>query len=299
MAVSILVTGGAGNLGKAIAERFRAANIKTLICGRKPSREVDMIWDIGLHDAPLSPSSLEYGELTVIHAAAKIGSYRQPLSDADSLLGINVQGTLRVVRWCVVHGVKRLILISGAIVYGEWQDTPKHETDPVKPWVAGPYAISKWCSEQVAHLVESEGVELSILRLSSLYGSDYKTGLIQHLLQQAHQHQVLRLHPPMGDAFDLLHVSDAAEAVWRVCHNQRNRLWNIGSGRLTTLRELAEICAHHSNATISVTEELPSRPARILNWVDDRAARKELGFANRVTLAEGIAGIASQRVEAN
>jgi len=228
----------------------------------------------------------------VVHAAARVGSYQQSLAEADPLFDANVSGSLRVARWCVSEQVERLILISGAIVYGKWSNASKSEDDPVEPWAAGPYAVSKWCSEQVASLVRCAGVELTVLRLSSLYGTGYSSGVVQRFLKEGRETGQISLKPPFDDRFDLLHVSDAARAVERAVGMDRAGLWNVGSGEVTTIQELGEMCAAEVNVPLGCSTEGPTRDARTINWVDDQKARDELGHKNLVPLKSGISEIA-------
>ena len=288
MAVDVLVTGGAGVLGQRIVHNLRLSNYEVVSCGRILGDNVDAVWDISRQDTP----EPDCKPAVVVHAAAQIGPYQQSLSAAAPLLDVNVIGTFRVVQWCLSRGVGRLILISSAIVYGEWADFPKVETDPVKPWIAGPYAVSKWCSEQVAHLVMQTDCELTILRLSSLYGDGYDRGLIQRMLQQGQRTGSISLMQPFDDAFDLLHVSDAVYTIQSAIENSQAGVWNIGSEKLTTIHELAAVCAQRIDAQVILSDTGSTRPTRIINWLDDGKARRDLGHVNRITLDSGVAEIA-------
>lgn len=287
MAIDVLVTGGSGVLGSQIVNRLRNSNYNVIACGRSQDSYTDAVWDISKHDSP-EPACRPH---VVVHAAARIGYLNQPFSEAAALFNVNIIGTLRVANWCVSHGVKKLILISGAIVYGEWKEAPKAESDPANPRVAGAYAVSKWCSEQLSYIVTDRGCDLSILRFSSLYGTGYKKGLIQRLLREGAAKRQIQLEPPYGDAFDLLHVSDAAYTVQRNIEKNLTGLWNVGGGRLTTIQELAESCAMQIDAQVILLNKKSPRKPRIINWVDDRKARRELGHENLISLEKGIAEI--------
>ena len=297
MALDVLVTGGAGVLGQQIVGDFRSAGHHVWACGRVAAANVDLVWDLSKADEPTP----EGNPNVVVHAAARVGSYQQPLAEAGPLFDVNVAGTLRVVDWCIQRRVPQLILISGAIVYGEWTGAPKTEADPVKPWVAGPYAVSKWCGEQVTHLLADSGVELIILRLSSLYGVGYSRGLIQRFLSQCNRGGSINLSPPFDDGFDLLNVSDAARTVRNAAGqgspSAGSKVYNIGSGGVTTISELAEICAQQSGATVVYSDAENARPARIINWVDDERARRDLGHQPTTTLDSGIHDIAQSLPE--
>jgi nucleoside-diphosphate-sugar epimerase len=60
---------------------------------------------------------------------------------------------------------------------------------------------------------------------------------------------------------------------------------------LTTILELAEICGIQVDAPVKISDTGSGRPARIINWVDDQRARRELGHMNNIPLSFGIAEI--------
>ena len=287
MAVDVLVTGAAGVLGREITQVLRSADYEVIACGRTPGDQIDARWDISCQDGPQPDCQ----PAVVVHAAAQTGLYGQAMEGTIAQFDVNVTGTLRVVRWCSERNVKRLILISGAVVYGQWAESPKSESDAVEPWWAGPYAVSKWASEGVASLFAAQGGQVAILRLTSLYGEGYQTGLIPRFIEQATRTGSISLEPPFDDAFDLLHVKDAARAVRSAVANESAARWNVGSGSLVTIHELAKICANQVNASIALSDTAPSRGQRITNWVNDTKARRELGHANSVSLEQGVSEI--------
>jgi len=286
MVASVLITGAAGALGRCVAAQLRQAGIGVVSCGRVQGGGIDAIWDIAVEDRPTG----EFAPEVMVHAAALTAGYQESLDVADRLMAVNVTGTLRVARWASEQGAKRLVLISGAIVYGEWAETPKSEEDRVAPWCAGPYAVSKWCSEQVARILEQSACELTILRLSSLYGASYRRGLIQRIIEQARLEGRVVLRAPFDDKFDLMHVADAARIVHAAVEAKQSGLWNAG-GMLLDIQALAKACTAEVGVPLVLDDAMAERPARIINWVDDRKARDELGHVNLVSLAEGISEI--------
>lgn len=284
--VDVLVTGAAGVLGREIVNLLHP-KYHVVACGRIPGENIDAVWDISCQDTPTPDCKPQ----TVVHTAAQIGYYNQPFSEGAPLFKVNLIGTLRVANWCVLQKVKKLILVSGAIVYGEWTDRPKTENDFVNPRLAGAYAVSKWCSEEIAGLVRHSGCQLTIFRLSSLYGIGYEKGLVQRLLKKGIETGNIHLELPYNDAFDLLHVSDAAHTIQRSLENSLTGLWNVGAGKLTTIKKLTEICARQVNAQVILSSNKSSRQPRIINWVDDRKARNEIGHENLISLEMGIAKI--------
>jgi nucleoside-diphosphate-sugar epimerase len=286
----ILVTGAGGVLCRQVVARLRAGGHEVIATGRRLGNGVDVRWDITAEAAPATNSNVA----VVVHAAARMGRYQQPVSESLPLFETNTIGTLRVASWCAQREVPTLVLLSSAIVYGNWQDRPKLESDPVYPWFAGPYAASKWCAEQAAALMDQQGRMLCILRLSSLYGPGYDTALPQRLLHAAQETGQIVLNPPFDDRFGLLHARDAALTVSRVVEKPTAGIWNVGGGKTTSVQALASICAQASKAKLVLKKSAQARPSRIINWVDDTRARQKWGHLDSISLEEGIGELADQ-----
>lgn len=286
MAVDVLVTGAAGALGSCVVQELRAQGKSVIACSHTADSGVE-VWDVTSTTGP----DITDIPCTIVHAAAKRASLENDKRD-EELWRVNVGGTARVVEWGLSNGVKRIILTSGALVYGEWT-TPRKEDEEPNAAAAGYYALSKWAGEGIALTACQAKCEVSILRLSSLYGSEYKSGLIRHFLTQAATDGRIRIDPPLDDAFDLLHLRDAARAVASAVDHSAGGLWNVGGGSLCSLMEIAQTCANIRGATVEQSRRKARRKARILNWVDDSKARRELGHRNTVTLEQGVREISA------
>ena len=284
MAIDVLVTGAAGALGRQVVATLGSSGYNVIGTGRANMDGVDALWDLSRDSGPQPDCQ----PTVVVHAAAQVGRHGHTLQDATPLFDVNVTGTLRVAQWCASKGVNQLVYISGALVYGEWSGQPKTESNTAKPSSAGSYAVSKWCGEQLLSLLANTRTTVTTLRLTSLFGLGYTQGLIPALLGQARDNGMVQLEPPFDDSFDLLHLSDAARTVQRAIEAQRSGLWNVGSGGLCTINDIAGACAAPFDAQVTLSEAPSQRPARIINWVDDRRARTELGHRNEMSLEQGI-----------
>ncbi len=291
MAVDVLVTGASGALGQTIVSELRARGQTVIACGHREN-DCDAVWDISQAGGP----SIQEVPRTIVHAAAR----RTALDDRkrdEVLWDVNVGGTARVVEWALQNGVKRLVLTSGALVYGEWT-YPRREDEEPNAAAAGYYALSKWASEKLALTAAQANCQVAVLRLSSIYGAPYKSGLIRHFLAQGATDGRIRVDPPLDDAFDLLHVRDAAATAANAVDANGSGVWNVGGGGICSLLEVAEACARASGATVEQSRRRPHRSARILNWVDDSRARAELSHGNTVSLDEGVSEIANSPLTA-
>jgi UDP-glucose 4-epimerase len=286
VALKVLVTGAAGVLGERIVTELNQFGFSVTTCGRAVGPGVDLEWD--LRDGVAFDNTVQAD--VVVHAAAAKPSLAG--SEANECCIANVIGTLRLSQWCIAANVRHLVLISGALVYGEWPSA-RREADVVKPWMAGDYAVSKWASEQVAQLVSPAGCGLTVLRLSSLFGSKYREHLIRRMASQAAITGRIVIEPPFDDAFDLVHVDDVSRTVRHAIERQAAGIWNIGGGRRVTVEMLAEMCARPSAAKVERRPGSCGRSPRTLNWVDDTRARDVLAHENRVSLEAAISETAS------
>ena len=89
----------------------------------------------------------------------------------------------------------------------------------------------------------------------------------------------------------LLHVDDPARTVARAVFAEKAGLWNVGRDRITTILELAEVRARQVAVRVVVLEVPPERLGRVINWIDDRRTRSDLGHCNGVTLEAGVSQI--------
>jgi len=86
---------------------------------------------------------------SVVHLAALAGvrpSLERPAVYAD----VNGHGTSVVLEAAAKHGNPRVVFASSSSVYGEREDGPFRETDPVERPIS-PYAATKRAGELVAH----------------------------------------------------------------------------------------------------------------------------------------------------
>ena len=180
--MTILLTGARGNLGRVLLPMLRGEGHVVIPCDRNDEMGTGVSWDLDIHAAPVG----QVDEVDcVIHAAARIGGFGMSASDGNLLAHTNVMGAWKVAEWCTAANVAHLIQVSSAIVYGQWDQCPKKETDPVDPWSAGLYAATKYLAEIAAERYARAGGRLSILRLGSMYGEDMRTGLPYTLLRKA------------------------------------------------------------------------------------------------------------------
>ncbi|MBK9518399.1 MAG: SDR family oxidoreductase [Anaeromyxobacter sp.] len=124
---TVLVTGISGNLGRALAKQL---HVEARVVGvdRRPLR--DKPKDVEHHQVDLRKARLEEAfRKRPVDALIHLGIMhdpRMPFSEAHSF---NVLGTRKLLDLCVRHGVKKVVVLSSANVYGPLPDNSNFLTE--------------------------------------------------------------------------------------------------------------------------------------------------------------------------
>lgn len=172
--MKILVTGGAGFIGRALLELLVRQPAHRLVAtvrqdrGGLPAKvEVRALGDIS---STTDWSGALSGVDVVIHTAARAHVLHDRSLDPLPLFrAINVEAMTRLARQAGEAGVRRFILLSSIGVNGSSNCAPFTELDTPAP--VEPYAISKLEAEQALMEIASESrMEYVILRPPLVYG---------------------------------------------------------------------------------------------------------------------------------
>lgn len=165
--MNILVTGGAGFIGSAVAKRLVERGDRVVILDNfndyyDPQLKRDRVavflkgvdfklYEGDIRDAKLVENIFEEEKIEkVVHLAAMAGvrySIQDPLLYAD----VNVNGTLVLLEAARKHDAKNFVYASSSSVYGGNEKVPFAESDSVDAPIS-PYAASKKANELFAHV---------------------------------------------------------------------------------------------------------------------------------------------------
>jgi UDP-glucose 4-epimerase len=300
----VLVTGGAGFIGSHLVEalanaRERVAVFDNFTTGSRgnlagASARVDVV-EGDVRDLDSLRRVVE-GVGVVFHLAA-VSAVAPSVKDPLTTNAVNVTGTLNVLLAARDAGVRRVVFASSAAVYGSDPSLPKTETHSPEP--LSPYAASKLVGEVYCRIFSRiYGLETVALRLFNVYGprqnpASEDSGVVTRFLARLAGGQ-----PPIIDgdgeqSRDLVYVGDVVGAFLHSCDapGASGEVFNIGSGRSTTINELAETLAGVA-APGRVLHPIhhPARAGDVRHsCADISKARQILGYAPAVKLADGLA----------
>ncbi len=299
----ILVTGGAGFIGSHTVERLLARGdepvvldnfndfydpaIKRANVARFPSVRVVVgdIRDKALVDELLDASNFD----GVIHLAAMAGvrpSVEDPLLYED----VNVRGTLVLLEALRRRPKTRLVFASSSSVYGAREEAPFREDDDIHRPVS-PYAATKRAGELICythhHLF---GIAVAALRFFTVYGPRQRPEMaIAKFSAAIERGEPIPFYGDGGTRRDYTYIDDIVDGVVAALDRCAGyEIFNLGESATTTLSELVETLAREIGKP-AVIDRKPLQPGDVpLTCADVSKARKLLGYAPKVPVAEGL-----------
>jgi UDP-glucose 4-epimerase len=293
-----LVTGGAGFIGshlsRALLQQGRQVTVlDNLSVGRReviPAGSRFVAGDI--RDEAAVADALR-GVDCVFHLAAQVtirGSFDRFYEDLDT----NVMGTARLLRAVDPAAVKWFVLASSMAVYADAATPdPIDEHHPTEP--LSPYGIGKLAAEGVGRqILGSRGIPFTALRFFNTFGPGQTytpyVGVITIFVTR-----LLHGEPPLifGDGEqqrDFVHVDDIVAGTM-AAPGRAPGTYNLGSGRGTTLNDLARVLTERIDPALR-PEHAPA-PAGELRFsiADTTAARAALDYRPTRTIKNDLDGV--------
>ena len=105
----------------------------------------------------------------------------QICKDINLFYNLNIVGALNALELCIENRINNIILISSSLIYGESGEIPSKESDSPDPKTN--YSLTKLITENIyTHFAKEYNFNLSILRLSNVYGPNKRTGVIYNII---------------------------------------------------------------------------------------------------------------------
>lgn len=234
----------------------------------------------------------------VVHAAAYI-DVEESLMRPVLYLRNNLLGTASVAKACLDGGVKLLIYLSSAAVYGEPVWLPLSEEHPTNP--ISPYGLSKLMGEEVIRFYSRYGLKHVILRLFNVYGpgqSKAYAGVVTRFIERAVEGLQPIIYGDGEQTRDLIHVNDVSEAIKQTMERDVvNETLNIGSGAPTKVKDLANLVINLANINCKPIHRQPRAGDIKHSYAEISKAKRLLGFRPKVSLKEGLKELIEVRLQ--
>jgi len=280
----VLLTGATGFIGKAVGAQLRQMNRVEVIA--PSSRELNLI----SCRAELDMLVRSKGVDTVVHLANP-RVYTSNLALGETL------AMLRNVLEVCTHNGAWLLYPSSWEVYSGYPATRLRADESLPLHPSGPYGETKFlCETLIGHFRRAEGLKCALIRSSPVYGpgSD-RPKFIYTFIEKARRDEPIVTHRyANGDpALDLLHVSDIAQAITKVVAVRFIGDLNIGTGTVSTTRQIAEWIVRWLTSGSTVHSVAIAREVANIA-MDYGRAEQEIGWRPEIAVKDGLRALVEQ-----
>jgi len=289
---TVLITGGSGFLGRQIVKYAENAGYKVLA---PRSSELDLLnWDGSTSYFDEHPNID-----VIIHSAAYYGGIGINKNEPATIFYRNIQMAINVFEMARVAGVKKILPIGSACAYpgsihgdlkeddfwnGELHDSVEAYGFSKKVQLVGQNAYYK-----------QYGIESNHLILTNLYGpndvfTEYRSHVVSALIKKfTDSKEKVKLWGDGSPIREFLYVEDAAEAIVKAIELPHStEPVNIGTGRGTTIRELAELIEKITDFSgeLEWDTDMPNGVARKV--LDINRMKSQLDWEPKYSLEDGL-----------
>ena len=291
----LVVIGGAGLIGSHTVDQLLKYDIKSLVVYDNFARGTMRNLENALKDPRVTVfeaggdvqqtdvlNAALVGADGVFHLAALwlLHCHDFPRSAFD----VNIRGTFNVLEACVAKKVGRLVYSSSASVYGDAVTEPMEEDHPFN--AKNFYGATKIAGEAMARAFHHRyGLNVVGLRYMNVYGprQDYKgayIAVIMKMLDAIDRGEGPTILGDGSEAFDFVAVEDCARAnICAMRVSTVDRFYNVGTGRRTSLKELAERLCHLTGCNQPISYAPRSQATLVRNRIGSpKLAAADLGF---------------------
>ena len=304
MSQRVLVTGGAGFIGSHIADAYLERGdavwiVDDLSSGRMSNVPAAATFvKMSINDEGIERLFEEVGGFDIVnHHAAQMDvrtSVENPRFDAR----INIDGFLNVIECARKFQTRRVLFVSsGGVVYGEPEHRPTPETAPKAP--LSPYGVTKLTAEYYLNYYRVvHGLEYAALRYANVYGPRQnphgEAGVVAIFASRLRNHKPLTIYGDGLQTRDYVFVEDVvsanmllSDAVLSATGDLDQRAFNVGTGKETTVVELAQTLMNASGIKVDV-QHAAERRGELRHSSLDTARLTKLGWQAKNDISQGL-----------
>ncbi len=296
----VLVTGGAGAIGSRLVHGLCREH-EVFVLDDLSSGWLDNIrglpvrfWRGSVTDEEILEEVFAVRPEIIFHLAANFANQNSvdyPLKD----LHVNGIGTLKLLQFAMRYPVRRFIYSSSSCVYGNTGPVASEDSSTYS--LDTPYAITKLLGEQYVNFFHRHHrLPTVILRFFNSFGPGEYPGkyrnVIPNFMLRVLRGQPLAITGTGEETRDFTFVDDTVQALHLAMTRDEGigMTFNVGTGRETSVRELAELIVKTCGRRVTIEHQ----PRRQWDSVERRRAdvqliRERLGFQPSVDLPTGLA----------
>lgn len=302
-----LITGGAGFLGAALAERLLAEGHEVEVVDDLSSGSLANLAEARRHRGGFRFHQLDVREPATaelvrrvrpdvaFHLAsppASASGFDHPALDAE----VNLAGLCHLLEGARSAGTRKVVFASSWRGYGELEpaELPAREQSPMRP--LSPHGAAKKAGvDYLAAYGGRFGIEHTALAFGTLYGPRRVTardpGVVATFAGALVRGDACTIFGDGGETRDFVYVDDAVDALSRAAERGSGLLVNVGTGRETSVEALLLLMGRLLRV-VPLVRRLPRASGEpVRSALDPVRARIHLGWRPWTTLEEGVSGV--------
>lgn len=296
----ILVTGGAGFIGSALAEKLCANeenyvvivdDLTTGEIGKLPSPKDNLLFikcNVNEYN-DIAEIMLSFKFDYVFHYAAVVGVKRTQKHPVKVLH--DIEGIKHILGLSKNTGVKRVFFSSSSEIYGEPVEIPQNVyTTPLNSRL--PYAIVKNVGEAFLRSYHKEyGLEYTIFRFFNTYGPKQSADfVISKFLINAMRNRDITIYGDGNQTRTFCYIDDNIDTTLKAFYENKivNDVINIGGSREISINELAKTVIELTNSKSKIKYVKPLEEGDMKRRKPDNTEMKTILDRNLLSLKEGI-----------
>ena len=292
----VVVTGGAGFLGRFIVERLRSYQDVEVFIPRSADYNLVEATDIKRLLSDAHPD-------LIIHLAAVVGGIGANQKNPGKFFYENLMMGLQLIEQARLHGIKKFVALGTVCAYPKFTPTPFREVDLWNGYpeeTNAPYGLAKkMMLVQSQSYRQQYGFNSIFLLPANLYGpgdnfdlesSHVIPALIRKCIEARESGAAFVEAWGTGNASrEFLYVEDCAEAVVRAAARyDESEPVNIGTGSEIKISELLQLIARLTRFEGHICWQHDKPDGQPRRRLDVSRASKKFGFHAQVPLEEGL-----------
>ncbi|MBN4071357.1 SDR family NAD(P)-dependent oxidoreductase [Crocinitomix catalasitica] len=297
----ILITGGAGNIGSALADNLLADgksavtvvdNLTTGELSKVNADHQNMTFieaDVNDYDSVKKIMGGDVNFDYVFHYAAMVGVKR---TQADPLSVLrDIDGIRHLLGFSKDTGVKRFFYSSSSEVYGEPVTIPQNEdTTPLNSRV--PYAVVKNVGESYCRSFQQEyGLKYTVFRFFNTYGPHQTVDfVVSRFIAAAMKGEEITIYGTGSQSRTFCYVDDNIEATVKALDMQLfvNDVVNIGGARIIPIMDLARIIIKLTKSSSKIVHLPPLPDGDMTRRQPDNTKMRSILNRDLISIEAGI-----------
>jgi UDP-glucose 4-epimerase len=301
MSRKIVITGGAGFIGSALARALVARGDDVSVLDNFSSGKRENLQDLAGSLAVVEGDILDAGLLDRVFAGAEVVFHEAAIPSVPRSLAApvashnaNATGTLSVLEAARRCQVRRVVYAGSSSAYGEPPSLPVVET--MAPAPLSPYAVSKLAGEHYCRVYARVfGVQAVILRYFNVFGprqdpnSQY-AAVIPRFITAALDGLPPTVYGDGEQSRDFCFIDNVVEANLRAADAEgaSGKVFNIACGSGTSLNRVLALLGEALGRQVSARHE-PARAGDVRHSLADISqAKAVLGYTAAVDFPTGL-----------